>query len=220
MNLYLPLLALLIGSLSAQEETPDRAATMPAKHRETLEFYCFECHDSAEAEGGINMEELSFHISKDIPTAERWQKILNAMNSGEMPPKKKDQLSDKEKTAFLDDLSNQMVLARQILSDNGGEITLRRLNRREYLNTVEDLLGVRPDASTLPSDEGAGFDTSGADLFFSSDQLEQYLAVATTTLNRAFFNPSPKKPKTVRSEPEGEATKHYADYLAELEEVK
>lgn len=130
-----------------------------------------------------------------------------------MPPKKKDQLTDREKTDFLNDLSHQMVLARKILSDNGGEITLRRLNRREYLNTVEDLLGVRPDASTLPSDEGAGFDTSGADLFFSSDQLEQYLAVARNTLNISFFGKPPGKSKTTRIDPESKATKHYAKYL-------
>ncbi|MGJ8695724.1 MAG: DUF1592 domain-containing protein [Verrucomicrobiaceae bacterium] len=220
MTRRLTLLTLFIGSLHAQVEQPDRVATMPDKHQEILEFYCYECHDSAEAEGGLNMEELSFHISKDIPTAERWQKILNAMNSGEMPPKKKDQLTDQEKTVFLDDLSNQMVLARQILSDNGGQITLRRLNRREYLNTVEDLLGVRPDASTLPSDAGSGFDTSGADLFFSSDQLEQYLAVARDTLELSFFGKPPSTPKTTRVQPEADVTKQYTDYLAKLEDVK
>ncbi len=220
MTLRLSIFALLLASLHAQEEQPDRAAIMPEKHREILEFYCYECHDSADPEGGLNMEELPFHISKDIPTAEHWQKILNAMNSGEMPPKKKDQLTDQEKTTFLDDLSNQMVTARKILSDNGGQITLRRLNRREYLNTLEDLLGVRPDASTLPSDAGSGFDTSGADLFFSSDQLEQYVAVAETTLRRALHLKQPKPLKTTRIDPETETSKHYRHYLSELEDIR
>jgi uncharacterized membrane protein len=111
-------------------------ATMPEKHMAVFEKYCLDCHDAETEKGKLNMEALSFEISKDIPTAETWQKILNALNSGEMPPEDKKQVSDEEKTALLDDLSNQMVEARKILSDNGGVITLRRLNRREYQNTL------------------------------------------------------------------------------------
>ena len=61
------------------------------------------------------------------------------MNSGEMPPKKKSQPKNAEKADFLDDLAQTMVLARKKLSDSGGKITMRRLNRREYRNTIEYL---------------------------------------------------------------------------------
>ena len=53
------------------------------------------------------------------------------MNSGEMPPEDEKQPSPAEKEAFLADLSRQLVIARKLLADTGGEITMRRLNRRE-----------------------------------------------------------------------------------------
>ena len=68
-----------------------------------------------------------------------------------------------------------MVLARKKLSDSGGKITMRRLNRREYRNTIESLTGVSLNVESLPSDGGTGtFDTVGASQFISSDQFEQY----------------------------------------------
>ena len=181
-------------------------AIMPAVHAKVFETYCYDCHDSGSQEGSIDLESISFDLGKDIPTAERWQKILNVVNSGEMPPKDETQISAEEKTAFLDSLSNQIVVARKILSDNGGVITLRRLNRREYQNTLEALLGVRPNVSDLPDDQGSSdFDTAGASLFFSSDQLEQYLAVAAQTLEIAFFH-KPVSSELVRIEAETENT--------------
>ncbi|MGY8719525.1 MAG: DUF1587 domain-containing protein, partial [Verrucomicrobiia bacterium] len=148
---------------------------MPESHFEVLNNNCLKCHDSVEEEGGMNLEDISFTMDT-IAAAESWQKVLNAVNSGEMPPKDEDQLSVAEKTDFLGDLSRQLVIARDALSDSGGVITMRRLNRREYENTIESLLGVKIDASDLPDDANpGGFDTNGSALFFSSDQFEQYL---------------------------------------------
>ncbi len=71
--------------------------------------------------------------------------------------------------------------------------------------------GIRPDISTLSDDQAtAGFDTSGASLFFSSDQLEQYLATARVTLELVLRSRTPLKSRVVRVEPEEEYTPHYA----------
>lgn len=202
----------LVASLiSSNLFAADPQAVMPAKHVAVLKKYCLDCHDAETQEGRIDLETISFEISKDIPTAERWAKILNAINSGEMPPQDAEPISDADKTGFLKDLSIQMVVARKILSDTGGVITMRRLNRREYGNTIEALLGVRPDVSTLPDDQAtSGFDTTGASLFFSSDQLEQYLATARATLKLAVLPRKPPVSKTVRIGPEEEYNPHYA----------
>lgn len=105
----------------------------------------------------------------DLSTAERWQKVLNALNAGEMPPENEAQPAPEIKANFLDDLSHAMVGARQRLGDQEGVIALRRLNRREYRNTLRDLLGVEMDVSVLPSDAGGpGFDTVGANLFLNA----------------------------------------------------
>ena len=68
-----------------------------------------------------------------------WQKVLGALNSGEMPPEDSQQPGNKEKANFLDDLSRTMVTARKVLSDSGGKITMRRLNKRDYQNSIESL---------------------------------------------------------------------------------
>ncbi|MEL7337306.1 MAG: c-type cytochrome domain-containing protein, partial [Planctomycetota bacterium] len=72
-----------VGPLHAQE---NRVATMPARHATLFRKHCFECHDSDSEEAGVNLETISFDISRDMETAGLWQKVLGAINSGEMPP--------------------------------------------------------------------------------------------------------------------------------------
>lgn len=182
-------------------------AELPEKHFTFLDKYCLECHDSLTEKGGIDLEALSFDLGT-MESAETWQKVLNTLNSGEMPPEDKPQPEFEEKAGLLDDLSGQLVTARKLLSDTGGEITMRRLNRREYENTIKDLLGVSIDASDLPGDANpGGFDTSGGALFFSSDQFEQYLALARKALDAAIVTGPKPETKTVRIEAEEEANR-------------
>jgi hypothetical protein len=149
-----------LGALSAFAEAP--RAVMPEKHRAFFKSYCTDCHNAEKQKGKVRLDDLSFEIN-DIPNAERWQKILNTLNSGEMPPEDKKQPASAEKAEFLDHLSHAMVAARKTLTDQGGVNTMRRLNRREYENTIHELLGVKVDAKSLPSDAGSGgFDNKGS----------------------------------------------------------
>lgn len=194
------LLSLLTLSAYAAEKP---GAAMPEAHFAVFEKYCLECHDSLTEEGGVNLDDLSFKIDS-VASAELWQKVLNSLNSGDMPPEDEPQLSDEEKTVFLDDLSHELVEAREILSDSGGMITMRRLNRREYENTIHDLLGVEINAEDLPADTNSdGFDTTGASLFFSSDQFEQYLKLAHSALDKTLLL-SKEPPRVMRFERESE----------------
>ncbi|MGJ8643138.1 MAG: DUF1592 domain-containing protein [Luteolibacter sp.] len=209
------------GIVLAEEASSSVKAVMPEKHLEVFENYCLDCHDTATRKGKLDLEELSFDISSDIPTAEHWQKILDAVNSGEMPPEDKDQISAEEKTEFLRDLSIQMVTARNVLSDNGGVITMRRLNRRDYQNSLESLLGFRPNVSDIPDDDGSGeFDTYGSSLFFSGDQFELYRATATSALKAALEPREKPSPKKIRVEPENDISKEYFRTAEEIVKVK
>ena len=111
----------------AQAGPPE--AQLPDKHRAFFKAHCLDCHDSETREGKVDLETLPFRITT-IEQAERWQKVLNALNAGEMPPEDSEQPGNAEKADFLDDLARTMVTARQVLSDSGGKITMRRLNRR------------------------------------------------------------------------------------------
>ncbi|MEM9284101.1 MAG: DUF1587 domain-containing protein, partial [Verrucomicrobiota bacterium] len=208
------LTATLISSLAhASTATTGPIAAMPDEHFEFFGKYCVSCHDDINHEGNLDLYEVDFDLGT-IESAETWQKILNSINSGEMPPKKKKQPTDEEKTAFLAELSHQLVEARALLSDTGGEITMRRLNHREYENTVSELLGITVVADELPEDTNpGGFDTAGGSLFFSSDQFEQYLVVARRALAQAL--PTDKKPNSqkLRSEAEEHANRTVTNRL-------
>jgi len=198
----------------------DLEVELPKKHFALIDSYCLDCHDGETQKGKVNLEALSFKVTT-IKQAEIWQKVLNAMNSGEMPPKKKSQPKNAEKADFLDDLAQTMVLARKKLSDSGGKITMRRLNRREYRNTIEYLTGVNLDVSSLPSDGGTGtFDTVGASQFISSDQFEQYLKLGRIAIDEVSERrklPS-SKPFTFRVEPEKTINPKNEKFIKQVEE--
>ncbi|MDB4786967.1 hypothetical protein OAG29_03290, partial [Planctomycetaceae bacterium] len=67
----------------AQSAPPE--ARLLEKHRAFFKAHCLDCHDSETREGKVDLETLSFRITT-LEQAELWQKVLNALNAGEMPP--------------------------------------------------------------------------------------------------------------------------------------
>jgi len=176
---------LLTPAVAVQAAEPPHA-TLDAKHRAFFKDYCTECHNAEKQKGKLRLDDISFTLDS-VENADRWQKILNQINSGEMPPEDAKQPERVAKTEFLDSLSHTLMAARRTLGDSGGKITMRRLNRREYKNTIRDLLGVDINVRELPADGGAGtFDTVGSSLFMSSDQFEQYLTLGRQALDEHF----------------------------------
>ncbi|MDA7887630.1 DUF1592 domain-containing protein [bacterium] len=213
------MLALGLGHFvhAAPQQVP-----VPHDSRPFLASYCFECHDSETREGGVDLETLALEITT-VEQAEKWQKILNVLNSGEMPPKDSEQPGSVEKANFLDELAQTMVAARKALSDSGGNITMRRLNRREYLNTIEHLLGIKVDVSALPADGGSGsFDTVGASQFISSDQIEQYLNLGQIAIGEWLERQAAtgQVTKTFRLEPEDTVNAKSRKIMAKQEKTQ
>jgi len=172
--------------LTATTAFPANEAVVPEKHRQFFESYCTECHNADKQKGKLRLDNVSLKLDS-VENAERWQKILNQINSGEMPPDDSKQPEKRAKTEFLDSVANTLVVARKTLSDQHGNITMRRLNQREYKNTIRELLGVEVDVHDLPKDGGSGaFDTVGAALFMSSDQFEQYLVLGRRAIDDSF----------------------------------
>lgn len=162
-------------------------ADLDTRHRKLLETHCQQCHGPEKQKGKFRVDDLAFSLA-DARTAERWQKVLDALNSGEMPPEGERPLPGQGKADLLEDLANTLVVARKALSDQHGLIALRRLNQRELKNTLHALLGVDADVSDLPSDAEANrFDTIGANLFMSGNQFEQYEEVAKEALKEAAY---------------------------------
>ena len=203
---YHPKVILLaLGLLSSTSLAQQPQATLDAKHRAFFKDNCLNCHNAEKQKGKLRLDDIAFSVDT-VEKADLWQKVLTSINSGEMPPEDEKQPDAAAKTEFLDDLSRMLVTARAVLSDSGGKITMRRLNRREYKNTIRDLLGVDLRVNELPADGGAGtFDTVGSSLFMSSDQFEQYLALGRQALDEhfaRFIAPPPARELKVHIEAE------------------
>lgn len=181
--LFSGMLQLAFAEAGAQRGTP--LAGITDSHLKTFQRYCIDCHGENEAEGKFRVDDLPMVID-DSSEAEKWQKILNVLNSGEMPPAEAEQIDDEEKADLVDNLAQAMVDVRNRMADRHGKITMSRLNRRDFGNTLEALLGVEIDVSELPSDHGLGnFDTNGANLFISPNQLESYLGLGKAALDES-----------------------------------
>ena len=178
--------ALFLAPRAAGARADDPRAVVDERHMALLRDYCARCHNAEKSEGKFRVDTLQSAITRGA-SAEHWQKVLNALNAGAMPPDEEEQPGPKAKADLLDDLAHALVAARQGLGDRNPAISMRRLNRREYKNSLRELLGVEINVNELPADAGSGgFDTSGASLFMSSDQIEQYLALGREALDDAF----------------------------------
>ena len=200
-----PILSLPIFACLSAPAAEAPHALLDQKHRAFFKDYCVECHNEEKQKGKLRLDDISF-VLDSVENADRWQKILNQLNSGEMPPEDAKQPERMAKTEFLDSLSHTLMAARRALGDSGGKITMRRLNRREYKNTIRDLLGVDINVRELPADGGSGtFDTVGSSLFMSSDQFEQYLTLGRQALDEhfaRFVSPSGTQPRRMHVEAE------------------
>ncbi|MEM1294484.1 MAG: DUF1592 domain-containing protein [Verrucomicrobiota bacterium] len=166
-----------------------------------FEKHCVKCHGPDKAKSGVRLDELPMHIDDDY-AAEEWQEVLDVLNGAEMPPEDEPQPETEEMAAAIEVMTDELFQARKRLVDPKS-ITIRRLNKREYANTIRDLLGVPVDTSNLPADGTLdGFDTIGDAHFMSVPQFEAYLELARVSLDRALVNGPRPEHLSKRTEPE------------------
>jgi hypothetical protein len=154
--------------------------------------YCVECHGDGPGEGGLNMALLDSALT-DTATFAVWERIFDRVQEGSMPPVDAEQPTREEMRIFLDELGDSLRKAHRTTTGT----VLRRLNRREYQNTMNDLFGTNLDlAHMLPEDSRAGeFDNVGAELGLSMVHMQGYLDAADSVLEAAIAStvekPSP-----------------------------
>jgi mono/diheme cytochrome c family protein len=153
-----------------------------------LAKYCVSCHGPDKPKHGLNLAAYTTEGSalKDLKT---WEKVLEVVRDGSMPPDGKPEPSEAESTRFTQYLESLVSKASCKTAQDPGRVTLRRLNREEYNNTVRDLVGVdfRP-ADDFPSDDvGYGFDNIGDVLTLPPLLMEKYLAAAESIAAQAIL---------------------------------
>jgi hypothetical protein len=156
-----------------------------------LQQYCYDCHGNGKSKGDLSLDKYKTleSIRADRKT---WELVLRNVKSGEMPPEKKPQptLSQRETLAkFVE----EQVFPVDSKKPDPGRVTIRRLNRAEYNNTIRDLVGVefRPADDFPVDDVGYGFDNIGDVLSMPPILLEKYLSAAEKILSAAIVETGP-----------------------------
>ena len=161
-----------------------------------LKSYCSSCHAGEKPKGDFATDPKRLPADfNDLATVGRWKEVLRVLGSHEMPPRKSKQPPAKETSQVID------WVTRQLLESEAGKkassVTMRRLNREEYRNTIRDLMGVDFDTSGFPQDPpAAGFDNNGGALTFSPLHAELYLSAARQVIDRALVEGD--RPATVK----------------------
>lgn len=161
---------------------PARESEHAAALEQTAGFfaaYCFDCHDAELQKGGVDLES-ALAASGRLSDSDLLERVIRVLTAGEMPPKKKKQPAAEEVQTLLAALQEAQEIQLAAVPPDPGNVTVRRLNRVEYNNSVRDLLGVdmAPSDAFPPDDTGYGFDNIGDVLSLSPLLAEKYLDAA------------------------------------------
>ncbi|MFN7562923.1 MAG: DUF1587 domain-containing protein, partial [Prosthecobacter sp.] len=156
-----------------------------------LKTHCLRCHGPEKEKGDLRIDELSrdFQLGADT---HHWAEVIENVNSGEMPPKKDKETkpTQAEIAAFVTNLDGLMKQGRAARMAQRPAVAHYRLSRKEYQNTVYDLLGVRYDPAKpgeLNEDNlWHGFERIGSELSLSPSHVDRYYRAAELVLDRAF----------------------------------
>lgn len=182
-----------LGALAAESAGP---ITLKGHIKPLLEQYCFDCHNDKKAKGDVNL--LPFADNPKLGENRKvWEKVAELLESREMPPDKKPQPSEDERIKMVAFIDGQLSKADCEGPKNPGKVTIRRLNREEYKNTIRDLVGLNYEPDDFPNDEvGYGFDNIGDVLSLPPMLMEKYIAAADEIVHKAIVAETSTKPVT------------------------
>ncbi len=148
-----------------------------------LKSHCVRCHGIHAPKGDVVLEFADENAARAATTV--WPKVLQALDSGQMPPKGRPRPGSDELNDF------RVWLHQTILAGSSSGVPLRRLNRAEYNNTVRDLLGtsIKPADEFPADDSGEGFDNLAQVLSISPTHIETYLRAADALVNSVRSKP-------------------------------
>ena len=195
-----------------------RADALLDSHRPFLQKYCLECHGAEEQKGDYRFDTLGTDLT-DLGTLEVWQGILDQLNLGEMPPRKKPQPPFDETAGVIASLTPALQQAYAARKSTGGQAVIRRLNKFELRNTLRDLFyinhpdfaptvvsglydfngngvtaqkTIEPTRSFQDDEEAEGFDNIGDTLVMSDFLLRMLIGAAEEVIEMATHNEAQK----------------------------
>jgi hypothetical protein len=142
-----------------------------------LDGYCVKCHNSDDWFGQLAFD-LIDHDKIDAD-ARTWEKVIRKLRSGMMPPPGNERPDNKSIDAMVASLEGKLD---QVQHPVTGYVPLHRLNRTEYANAIQDLLGLTVDPESLLPVDGVedSFDKIASALKVSPTFIDQYVSAART----------------------------------------
>ena len=155
-----------------------------------VEINCYGCHSAGDAEEGVVLDRYADAASLQAD-ADFWEMVVRVVSERQMPPADEPQPTADELTEFLDAVRAELASIDCDAVSSPGRVTIRRLNRVEYNNTIRDLLGVdfSPSDDFPTDDVGHGFDNIGEVLTLSTLLMEKYLDAAEKIADKVWEDP-------------------------------
>ncbi len=187
---------MVVGSLSCCRSAlaAPPSDSFDAQVRPVLAKYCIRCHGATKPKGDLRLDKFQGPI--DV-TRERatWEGVLENLESQAMPPEGQPAPTAEERERVVRWIDAALKRVDSTGQRDPGRVTMRRLNRVEYNNTIRDLVGIKfHPADDFPSDDvGYGFDNIGDVLSLPTILMEKYLAAADKIVQSAIVTEESKK---------------------------
>jgi hypothetical protein len=151
-----------------------------------LEKYCYECHGNGKHKGDVTLD-TDKTLADIHQNAKKWETAMERVHTQEMPPDDADLQPQPAEREVISGWIEKELFHLDPANPDPGRVTIHRLNRTEYNNTIRDLVGVdfKP-ADDFPADNsGYGFDNISDVLSLPPVLLEKYLNAAHRVLDEA-----------------------------------
>ncbi|MDB4331793.1 DUF1592 domain-containing protein [bacterium] len=156
--------------------------------KQFLSEHCFDCHGGDNPESNLDLRKLSLDLA-DPQIFQNWVNIFDRVVKNEMPPRDALQPPRVNRNHFVSSLAQELTESHRKRND----VVLRRLNQREFENTVQDLFGVHVRLREyLPKDNSiGGFDNVGEGLAISVEAIQSYLTAADIAVDAILGSKQP-----------------------------
>mgnify|MGYP001606195429 CR=1 FL=1 len=195
----------------AQTERVSAEDDYRQKLRPFIAKNCFVCHGAEREEGDLNLQTFD-KLSALSEHREDWKHFAQMIETGDMPPSDLPAKSippggvpnptAEERQAAVAWIRAEFARADDAIQPLAGRVTARRMNKVEYNNTIQDLLGIKLwPADDFPQDDAShGFDNIADSLSMSPVLMEKYMLAAERAARAAVYGPELLHPATKKLE--------------------
>ena len=165
--------------------------------------HCVKCHGPEKQKGKVTLHNVDSGLAAG-KSLERWELILEVLESGEMPPEEEAERPD---AAAVGAVTKWIEAGLRKAVAQGGETSVapqaRRLTNFEYENTIRDLIGFRLKLTdNLPKDpeKPYHFNNTAEFMLLGPEQVDRYLENARKVMASAIVDPEKPEVHKARRE--------------------